>query len=620
MDLPLFYDSQADSSSTAFTTRIQNMVSVMLSNQLLFCYFASAILETVDTSVHLWIAMSLRSGDQFPAACCLLLSVIAFAVKWRVSGNPNPFPGLVQFLSIFTIDPHSTYHPSRFTNTFHPELSATHQIFESVPQCMALFCYVTYTESDNVLYAVSMVVSGLCVCCQLFNYLAATHNIHPLVLNTRWMCLVTDIVGTLAMLSSLWITVTLSNDSHESSSIGFLWWIFTMKLQFITLPFSFGMSCLFVLRSVGMAHNPHHRLSLYWELFNMLLVSMLIVISTVLSAAALEICVNLFWAQMVIDRLFNQRFSSFDENDKFWTKLVLWMVDGDGNRLESPLNTEESVLRLFAVNKCCAEIGRARDEALNEWMDGVYKKVFYTQSDPEYRITARDVSNHSQSTLRDLQSVFDLMVREQISKYFEGHNQSTTRDVIQYLTDTVERVNVLSYIVSRNDIEWCCRFLFESVTLNFVMWIGSPLYLCSRIMNVAFPLMVVAVLWWTESIGNITSFSLLSIGLYYLSLLHLAMEWVVHLCSASDFWSLVWALCPSLYRPNELYISRKYGEMTQKELFEGIKWYYRTHRHAELKEQLLLNEFGADITMEILAFLPKSYAEEKQIDSKLKQS
>lgn len=276
------------------------------------------------------------------------------------------------------------------------------------------------------------------------------------------------------------------------------------------------------------------------------------------------------------------------------------------------------MLRLFAINKCCAEIGSPPDEALNEWMGSVHKKVFYTLPEPGYRITARDVSEHSLSTLSDLQSVFELMVREQISSYFKGHNQSTTRDVVECMADSVERVNVLSHIVGRNEIESCCRFLFESVTLNFVLWIGSPLYLCSRIINVAFPMMVVAVVWWNGM--GIPSFPLLLFGLYYLTVLGLATKWMVHLCSPSDFWSLVWALCPSRHRPGELYISRKYGEMTQRQLFEEIKWYHRTHRHAESREFVLVKEFGADITTEIVDFLPRSYAEEKAIDCKMKQN
>merc|ERR1711879_589493 len=211
------------------------------------------------------------------------------------------------------------------------------------------------------------------------------------------------------------------------------------------------------------------------------------------------------------------------------------------------------------------------------------------------------------------------MAKEQISCYFEGHNQSTTVDIIEFMTDSNHRFNVLPYIMSRNDIEIICRFLVESVALNFVVSIGSPLYLCSRILNVFFPMTFVVMMWNMGCLDRLTASSLLWIGLYSLSIMVLGMKWMNHLWNGSDVWSLIWGLCPSHCRPGEMYISRKYGERTQKQLFAEIKWYYFNHRHAELRGKLVTEVFGADITHEIFDFLPKTYAQAKEVDEKLKQ-
>merc|ERR1711879_1022230 len=106
------------------------------------------------------------------------------------------------------------------------------------------------------------------------------------------------------------------------------------------------------------------------------------------------------------------------------------------------------------------------------------------------------------------------MAKEQISCYFEGHNQSTTVDIIEFMTDSNHRFNVLPYIMSRNDIEIICQFVVESVALNFVVSIGSPLYLCSRILNMTFPTIIIVMMWnHGYLIENITASSLLLIGL-----------------------------------------------------------------------------------------------------------
>jgi len=253
---------------------------------------------------------------------------------------------------------------------------------------------------------------------------------------------------------------------------------------------------------------------------------------------------------------------------------------------------------------------------MKEWMDDVYKYIYYTSFEGKTKtINASQFNEYSGTNIRGYYDILKMIINEQIGSYFQGHNVSTVNDVVQYMGDIIESFNFLTVnLIDRQQIDTICQFIFHLI-LNFTLKISAPLYFMSKVINIIFP--GIMIMGYIDV--NMESFTFIICACYYLSILLLFAIWFINVdifgyieyrCG-HDVGKLIFSLCPSLYRPGELYVSLKYGYFTQHELFERIMWHYQRHRYAEIEGQIVIKKFGKDIAREIFDFFPKSYSEEK---------
>eukprot|EP01083_Nonionella_stella_P089839 250861_1 len=491
---------------------------------------------------------------------------------------------------------------------------AVHEILESIPHLIFLFIYVTYYQINSTLYTSSILLSVTCIACQILNFLATTNNIHYSILSARFLCIVIDIFGMLSFIASGMACLPASHGDILHS----ICYMFEIKFILFTLPLSCGLSSLFVLRSTAI--NP--------TLSCWCVDVLLFVLGTLISSCAFELCFSFYWMGLVIHRLYNQRFSYWDGNGNFWRRIIEWsLTDIEPiikhkhsdpqirHELMHRQRTNDTVMRLFSVNtNLCASIGKFSDTSLKEWMDDVYKVIFYTYYGSEYKIRLMDFNKHSETNVECKLDIFKLIINEQVSSYFRGHNQSTTTDIIQYMANKVQLLPFVAYFVDRNGLERACECMFECI-MYFVLWIAAPLYLISRVLNVMLPFIILSVvddIAWNGCLFAVTL-------CYGLSILALVVSWFVNInvCGygyircGSDVSSLIYSLCPSMYRQGQLYVSLKYGYFTQHELFERIKWHYDRHKYAQIEGNPVVETFGKDIARAIFDFFPRSYSEEK---------
>jgi len=677
----LFFLSQITMSSSSTVVRTdlnaledrQLLQTFTVVSNLYWCFNAfTQVCQTADCGVHIYILLqSIVRGDSLWLCCAsLCLNTISVIVKWRVFGFANPFYFLVNhFPSKYSVRSRfrliqlwHRYHDI-VDNFFHklrrstnatknfgylnvkilavvfiedfgsPKLPcpgfAVHELYESLPFLVCLLSYIAlFGVVDNALCTLSILLSLTCILCQVFNFLAALDNIHYSILGARFWCIAIDVVGSVAMIGCA--TVLLYGAEHD----GLQWLrnIWLLKFVCTTLPLSFGLSWLFVLRSIGMSYNPHHRPNAFTFALHLIFTAFLIAVITLLSSMALEMA-TFHWCGLLINRLCNERFSYFDGNNNFWRRIIEWMLTDFAShvrrkhcsdlalqqRLLYGLNTKERVLRLFSVNTILSRyhsFERFHDVALQRWTSDVYKHVFYTYFGDAYEINVGDFKRHSQSAaLHGYQSLFAMMIHEQIAIYFSGSNQSTANDMVQYLADSLWSFNVTPNLWRRQSIDWLCQRIFDLI-LYYTLWIASPLYLLCRALNVCVPAIV---LWCScTSLATPWHFPWIIALCYYASIACFVLAWNVGLhcagCSihcGRDVSQLIASLCPSLQRPRELYVSLKHGYFTQHELFERILWYYERHRYAQIEGEIVIDRFGPDIAREIFEFLPMSYAEEK---------
>ena len=287
------------------------------------------------------------------------------------------------------------------------------------------------------------------------------------------------------------------------------------------------------------------------------------------------------------------------------------------------IKTDDAVLRLFSVNyNLCQSIDRFKDDSMKIWMDDVYKYVYYTWFDGETKkINAMDFNKYSGTNIRNYGDIFGMIIAEQIGSYFQGHNASTVTDITQYMGDMMESFNFIPNIIDRQQIDRICQSIFYFI-LYSTLKVSTPLYFISRLFNIIFPLVMMILFVGVQAL-KYRSFVFIITVCYYLSILLLIMTWYINVdigigkfrfiqyrCG-HDVGKLIFSLCPSLYRPGELYVSLKYGYFTQHELFERIIWHYNRHRYAEIEGQIVIDKFGKDIAREIFDFFPTSYSEEK---------
>ena len=99
---------------------------------------------------------------------------------------------------------------------------------------------------------------------------------------------------------------------------------------------------------------------------------------------------------------------------------------------------------------------RFNDDRLTKWMNDNYKYVFYTSLTDNYQIKAMDFMHNSATQIRNIRDIFGLIIKEQIAIYFQGHNRSTTDDIVQFMADCLDMMSLMSNIIGRNAVENLC--------------------------------------------------------------------------------------------------------------------------------------------------------------------
>ena len=492
-----------------------------------------------------------------------------------------------------------------------------HEIFESFPCLIFLFLFIINNqEYNNFLYNLSILISFLCIICQLFTYLSSKFHMHRCILFTIYLLIIINFIIFFNLILSI------SCCYNECGYNPLLQYLYYIKYKYLTLPLSLSISILYILKNLTFIYN-NNRSNINQSSFKQFLYINIYLITSIIiycilffiSSIIFDIFLNTIWFSFIIHRIYNQRFNNkMDENNKFWRTIIHFIN-----------NDKDIYQRLFAVNSVLASKSQYfPNQKLSKWMNHEYKNVYYyyylNKNKNKNKNKNENISNFAKypkyKKYNDILPIFKMVFIDEFFIYY-FKQRDTLNNIRQFFYDFVNFINICN-IIHHQQINLLSEIIYFFV-YYFTIYIGVTLYILSRIITFLFPIIYFINNIYTKS--SLLSIKYLSLPLVfsYLYFIFLFILFIIYLIKFRKIVKIIWNLCPGYYHKNSMYLKKieNYYQNNdlQQNIYKTIIWYYNSHKNAPKIAKYLFEKFGVDVSSVITMYLPSTYQQYTQIKS-----
>ena len=465
------------------------------------------------------------------------------------------------------------------TNTVFIIEALCESFFLSIIQIIAM---VSFEEYRNSYILISICFSLLSI---IWKSILVSSGVSIKSSIYKWLCFITDFYAILFVMIS-WAFLSIHKDDINDncdflgllniSDISFLGYIYIYKILFLVCPLVLFVVLLLIFElGIDSIHDficwnsrPFVLLIICYVPFVIIVIFLLICLSLIISVIIFEFLM-FSWSAYFVEKFFNVRYKWLD-------KPVFWNVIVNNFLLINVKNKKDLVLRLCIVNYILSQTTES------EWVTRMYVDFnsfmsineFRVFHDPKYQMSLKKLRNQFRnSNYRSSPTMFGSIWR--------------------CYCDHIRNLAYFSF-----------QECFINITWFFILFIGIPFYLFSRIITLIYPFFCVFYIIFNNNHNHI-SFKTNFQNLFCLTTTFIYLLLIIILISIGyklyGLMHILWHIMPGHERLVKSLIVDNLDYIAQ------LNAMYNFHVNRPTIFKILANKFSNDVGKIITLYLPKTY-------------